>query len=177
MKPPRALEFSAGASEKNSTISQTTTPRVAEVTTACENSARVAEVTTTHETSASIAAWQNETFGPATTTKSRVQHSRERILDAIGLALYCDLSVTRPNLSRAIRATEELAELISLLVTNDTDPSACLEVADVQIVLAGIPAWHDQEQSSLVNEKMAINRARRWNRTGDGHGQHVKEKP
>lgn len=138
---------------------------------------RVAEVLTTHETSASIAAWQNETFGPATTTQSRVQHSREMVLQAIGLALYCDLSVVRPNLSRAIRATEELAELISLLVTDDTDPNACLEVADVQIVLAGIPAWHNQEQSSLVNDKMAVNRARRWNRTGDGHDQHVKEKP
>jgi len=43
------------------------------------------------------------------------------------------------------------------------------------LVLAGIPAWHRQEQRDLVDAKMAINRARRWNLTGDGHGQHVGE--
>jgi hypothetical protein len=137
--------------------------------------ARVSELMAGRETSASIAAWQNETFGPATTTQDRVQRSREVTLKAIGAALYCDLSVPRPNLSRAIRAVEELAELIDLLVTDDTDPRGGAEVADVQIVLAGIPAWHRQEQRDLVDAKMAINRARRWNLTGDGHGQHVGE--
>jgi hypothetical protein len=132
---------------------------------------------TKHETSASIAAWQNETFGPATTTRDRVQHSREAMINAIGAAAYRDLSIPRPNLSRAIRAVEELAELISALVYDDSDPKACMEVADVQIVLAGIPAWHGQEQGDLVDHKMALNRARHWNRTGDGHGQHIKEKP
>jgi len=132
---------------------------------------------TKHETSASIAAWQNETFGPATTTRDRVQRSREAMTNAIAAALYCDLSIPRPNLSRAIRAVEELAELISALVDDDSDPKDCMEVADVQIVLAGIPAWHGQEQGDLVDHKMALNRARHWNRTGDGHGQHIKEKP
>jgi hypothetical protein len=137
--------------------------------------ARVSELMAERETSASIAAWQNETFGPATTTLDRVRRSREVLLKAIGAALYCDLSIPRPNLSRAIRAAEELAELIDLLVTDDTDPRGGAEVADVQIVLAGIPAWHRQEQRDLVDAKMAINRARRWNLTGDGHGQHVGE--
>ena len=138
--------------------------------------AYVANITKS-ENSASIATWQNETFGPATTTRDRVQHSREAMTNAIGAAFYCDLSIPRPNLSRAVRAVEELAELISALVYDDSDPKACMEVAAVQIVLAGIPAWHGQEQGDLVDHKMALNRARHWNRTGDGHGQHVKEKP
>lgn len=129
------------------------------------------------ETTASIAAWQNETFGPATTTWERIDRSDEKMRGAMWRAKTADLSIPRPNLSRAIRAAEELAELIETLVENDNDPHACTEVADVQIVLAGIPAVHGQEQSDLVDAKMAVNRARRWTTTGDGHGQHVKEEP
>jgi hypothetical protein len=143
---------------------------------AASERARIAVREMAIETSASIAAWQNETFGPASTTWARCFGSSEVMRMAMERAMNADLSVPRPNLSRAVRAAEELAELIDLLVTDDTDPRGGAEVADVQIVLAGIPAWHGQEQRDLVDAKMTVNRARHWSLTGDGHGQHVKEK-
>lgn len=127
---------------------------------------------TPRETSATIAQWQNETFGPATTTWERVDRSDGLMRGALWNAKCADLTVPRPNLSRAIRAVEELAEMIELLVLDDADPRAVTEVADVHIVIAGIIAAHGKEQAEIVDAKMAVNRARRWNLTGDGHGQH-----
>jgi hypothetical protein len=127
------------------------------------------------ETSATIAAWQTATFGLATTRRDRLYRSWEAMDEAWAAVRDMDWNIRRPNLSRAIRAAEELAELISRLVADDADPRACTEVADVQIVLAGIPAAHGQEQRDLVNAKMITNRARSWELTGDGHGQHVEE--
>lgn len=130
------------------------------------------------ETSASIAAWQDETFGPATTTWDRINRSDEKMRGAMWSAkceLNDDMDTPRPNLSRAIRAAEELAELIELLVINDADPRAPREVADIDIVLRGIDAAHGVERAEQVDAKMAINRARKWQLTGDGHGQHVEE--
>jgi hypothetical protein len=127
------------------------------------------------ETSAAIAAWQTETFGLATTREDRLYRSWEAMDEAWAAVRDMDWNIRRPNLSHAIRAAEELSELISRLVADDADPRACTEVADVQIVLAGIPAAHGQEQRDLVNAKMIINRARSWKLTGDGHGQHMEE--
>jgi hypothetical protein len=130
-----------------------------------------------HETSASIAQWQNETFGPAETTWERVDRSDRRIGEAFG-AIHHDIGTDlsgRPNLSRAVRAAEELAELIELLVKDDNDPKATEECADIDIVLRGIDAVHGVERADEVDRKMAKNRARRWATTGDGHGQHVKD--
>lgn len=132
------------------------------------------------ETTASIAQWQNETFGPATTTWERVDRGDEAMRGAMWhakTAIVDEPAVPRPNLSRAIRAAEELAELIEALIIDDNDPRAGTEVADVQIVLAGIPGALGLEQADLVDAKMAVNRARRWSTAGDGHGQHVKEEP
>ena len=130
------------------------------------------------ETTQSIAQWQNETFGPARIDPNRIARSWRRIDMAMHGALRaanCEPNNPRHKLSRAIRAAEELAELIELLVENDDDPKACSEVADIAIVLAGIPAVHGHKQSDDIDAKMAINRARKWAMTGDGHGQHVKE--
>lgn len=130
------------------------------------------------ETTASIARWQNETFGPATTTWERIDRSDGLLRGAMWDAkrvVADNPDMARPNLSRAIRAAEELAELIELLVVDDSDPRACSEVADIRIVLSGIPAAHGHEASDDDDAKMAINRARTWSTTGDGHGQHVKE--
>jgi hypothetical protein len=126
------------------------------------------------ETSASIAAWQNETFGPATTTRERVDRSDEVMRNAMSDARHANLYTPRPNLSRAIRAAEELAELIELLVADDNAAKAPEEVADIDIVLRGIDAAHGVERATMVDGKMAKNRARSWKLTGDGHGQHVE---
>lgn len=129
------------------------------------------------ETSASIAQWQNETFGAAETTLARLDRSAHALSRAIDSVCNIDWRSTgpRPNLSRALRAAEELAELIELLVADDSDPKAPREVADIDIVLRGIDAYHGVERSDQVDAKMAINRARKWKLTGDGHGQHVKD--
>lgn len=137
-----------------------------------DRGALAAEARVPRETSASIAQWQNETFGPATTDIKRVERTWLKSSDAFGLVYRSDLSIPRPNLSRAIRAAEELAELIELLVVNDADPKAPREVADIDIVLRGIDAAFVFERAQAVDEKMQINRARTWDATGDGHGQH-----
>lgn len=129
------------------------------------------------ETTKTIAEWQSETFGVARTDVRRLMETRHIVYRALDKLLDVDLSTPRPNLSRAIRAAEELAELIEWLIKDDNAEKGPWEVADIQIVLAGIVAAHGKEQQDLVDEKMAINRARRWNVTGDGHGQHVKDEP
>jgi len=129
------------------------------------------------ETSASISAWQDETFGPATTTYDRVVRSCRVMRVALLRIRHADLTIPRPNLSRAIRAAEELAELITLLVNDDADPKAPEECADVDIVLRGIDRFHGVERASTVDAKMAKNRARTWQVSGDGHGQHVEGEP
>jgi len=129
------------------------------------------------ENSASISAWQDETFGPATTTWERIDRSDAAMRGAMWRAKQPDLTIPRPNLSRAIRAAEELAELITLLVANDADPKAPEECADVDIVLRGIDRFHGVERAAAVDAKMAKNRARTWTVTGDGHGQHVEHEP
>lgn len=129
-----------------------------------------------HETSASIAAWQTETFGPAHVTPARVIRVREAIWSSMVEALRAASdSRPRPNLSRAIRAAEELAELIEMLAARDDDPLAPVEVADVRIVLEGITASHGIDGQDAVDAKMAINRRRSWSTAGDGNGQHVEE--
>lgn len=128
------------------------------------------------ETSASIADWQQETFGQVTDcTAERLAHSERKIYLALwnaDAALAYDRK--RPNLSRALRALEEMAELIQMLADNDNDPRAPGECADVDIVLRGIEAAHGSEHGILVQRKMAINRGREWTAAGDGHGQHRK---
>lgn len=136
---------------------------------------RIAELMPGRETSASISAWQNETFGPATTTLERLKRSADKMVAAMFRASHrIKPNSPTPNLSRAIRAAEELAELIELLVTDDNATKAPEEVADIDIVLRGIDAAHGVERAATVDAKMAKNRARVWKLTGDGHGQHVE---
>lgn len=119
------------------------------------------------ENSDTIAHWAEETFGPATA------------------------------LSTAIRALDELRELISLLgqiserrdrigkynakaiTPEDIANLVMSEVADVRIVLARIQTFFPGAPSAekAEDEKMKINRARRWAIDGNGHGQHIEEKP
>lgn len=98
------------------------------------------------ETQQTISDWANATFGVPTTDAS------------IGW-----------------RANGELNELINALRDDDANPKAVEEAADVIIVLMrlfqrrGVQFWDE------VEKKMKVNRGRKWTRTGDGHGQHVKE--
>lgn len=100
----------------------------------------------TTETQATIAKWANTTFGePAT------------------------------NLSIAMRAQKEMSELIRKLEEDDWHQGAPEEAADVIIVLQRIFSRFDRSGTDEVDRKMRTNRARKWQLTGDGHGQHVKD--
>lgn len=74
----------------------------------------------------------------------------------------------------AARAMQELAELVQKLCVDENHPGAREELADVQIVLAQVATylgfvWED------VEDKMMVNRARRWSSSGDGVGQHIDD--
>lgn len=129
------------------------------------------------ETSASIARWRSDTFGPLRITQERFELSCALMRAAMDAVRDMDWhpGIERPNLTIALRAAEELAELIEMLVEDDAIPYACEEAADVSIVLDGILGAHGRELEDERAKKMAVNRARKWKMTGEGCGQHVKE--
>jgi len=83
------------------------------------------------------------------------------------------------NLSIAVRANEELAELMGELSKDDKSPKAAAEIADVFIILYRLCIRLDIDIFAEIDKKMAINRSRTWAKDGNGHGRHVKslEKP
>ena len=98
----------------------------------------------TRETQQSVTAWGEETFGPV---------SSPAVL------------VARAALE--MRELEEAAE--------QNDPKAVgQELADVLIILYRVATLHNLDINAIVDEKMRINRARRWVRKGDGTGRHVE---
>ncbi|HEU4727732.1 MAG TPA: hypothetical protein VFT22_07580 [Kofleriaceae bacterium] len=107
----------------------------------------IAEAEPTRETSASIAAWADETFGKP-----------------------------ESNMSIWQRAAKEFDELRLKLLADDNHPAAAEECADVCIVLDRLVHRLGKDMTQERDRKMSVNRARRWNLTGDGHGQHVEEK-
>ncbi len=95
------------------------------------------------ETQETIAEWGEVTFGPAANP-----------LDLVA------------------RAQQELAELAEAVQQNDRR-GAAMETADVMILLYRLAEDLDYDIGQSVQEKMAVNRARTWVRTGDGTGKHV----
>jgi hypothetical protein len=79
------------------------------------------------------------------------------------------------RLSIAKRANMEMVELLDRLALDDNDSSGAEEAADIVIVLQRLFESYGTTQQEEVNKKMAINRGRKWIRSGTGHGQHVKE--
>jgi len=80
-----------------------------------------------------------------------------------------------PNVMRtATRANEEMAELLTHLALNDVKKVG-EEIADVYIVLCGLAGRLAINIQHEINKKMAINRARKWTITDQGHGYHIKE--
>jgi NTP pyrophosphatase (non-canonical NTP hydrolase) len=83
----------------------------------------------------------------------------------------------RSNLGIAVRANEEMAELLRCLARDDNDSAARAEVADVVIVLCRLAERLGGTIVRDVDDKMEVNVRRIWTRRGDGHGQHVRDKP
>ncbi|MTI17364.1 DUF550 domain-containing protein [Rhodobacteraceae bacterium RKSG542] len=72
------------------------------------------------------------------------------------------------------RAREELAELEEAIVANESSREIVAEAADVMILLHRLADINGHDLSQAVDAKMAINRQRKWVRSGDGTGRHVK---
>jgi NTP pyrophosphatase (non-canonical NTP hydrolase) len=98
------------------------------------------------ETQQTISAWADETFGEAS--------SSVRV---------------------AVRANEEMAELLRALSVDDRHPKAAEELADVYIVLCRVGSRLGVDILEEVDRKMQINRAREWRKDGSGHGYHVRK--
>lgn len=96
------------------------------------------------ETSKTVCEWGTRTFG-----------------DAKSLVSY------------AVRAKEELNELISALEEPQSTDEILLEVADVTILMHRIAGTLGSELSDVVNTKMLKNRRRKWISKGDGTGSHL----
>jgi NTP pyrophosphatase (non-canonical NTP hydrolase) len=96
------------------------------------------------ETSASIAAWADETFGPAK-----------------------DLSVLID------RAQQEFAELTAAVAAGENNDIAA-EAADIVILLHRLAHLSGADLTAAVDAKMSINRSRQWVRAGNGVGRHIK---
>lgn len=99
------------------------------------------------ETQETVCAFADDTFGPATS-----------------------------NMRVAARANEEMAELIRALSTDDNNPKAAEEVADVVIILYRLMRNLGTDMHAEIDRKMAINRKREWRRDATGHGYHVRDK-
>lgn len=98
------------------------------------------------ENQTSISAWADRTFGSAGS-----------------------------NISVAARANKEMAELITKLANDDGDPAAIEECADIVIVLMRLADRNGRSLALAIDQKMTVNRSRKWRLDGHGHGQHVPE--
>lgn len=96
------------------------------------------------ETQQSISAWADEAFGPISS-----------------------------NIRAAVRANEEMAELLKALAQDDESLMASDEIADIVIVLSRLATSLGVDVGQAVESKMKINRARTWAKDGTGHGYHV----
>jgi NTP pyrophosphatase (non-canonical NTP hydrolase) len=96
------------------------------------------------ETSATIARWAESTFGPV--------DSLDRLLT---------------------RAQQEIAELRDALARDASPAEIAHEAADITIFLHRLVALVGHDLGTAVDEKMSINRQRRWQLSGDGVGQHI----
>ncbi len=75
-----------------------------------------------------------------------------------------------------VRANMEMAEL--LREAQGSDPFViALEAADVLILLYRVVEACKFDLHRMVDEKMKINRKRKWIKAGDGTGYHTREQP
>lgn len=79
------------------------------------------------------------------------------------------------NFSTAARANQEMAELLKALAIHDKNSNAGEEIADIIIILWRLANDLNVNVQELIDQKMAKNRARKWQCDGSGHGYHVKE--
>lgn len=113
----------------------------------CAHCNGTGQIPAIHEDQVSISKWAEDTFG-----------------------------ASGSNMRVAVRANEEMAELLRALSSDDNNPKAIEEAADVIIVLQRVFTRMGADLQAEVDRKMAINRARQWNLDATGHGYHVRAK-
>lgn len=77
------------------------------------------------------------------------------------------------NMPIAVRANQEMAELLKELALNDDSNEAVEEIADIVIVLYRLAEYHHRNLGDAIDAKMAINRTRKWSLDAAGQGYHV----
>src|SRR5262245_54112167 len=77
------------------------------------------------------------------------------------------------NVRVAVRANEEMAELLRALTVDEKHPKAAEEVADI-FVLYRVATRLGVDINAEIERKMAINCKREWKLDGSGHGYHVR---
>jgi NTP pyrophosphatase (non-canonical NTP hydrolase) len=100
------------------------------------------------ETQSSICQWAEETFGPITLLVS-FDRFKEEFIEAEDFIKYG----VRPTLTEHNNKIKD-------------------ELADMLITLYRVAECAKVDLNSAVNDKMKINRNRKWKRYGDGTGQH-----
>ncbi len=95
------------------------------------------------ETQKTVTRWAEETFGPVQDQAVLVR-----------------------------RAMDEMAELLGATMAGDK-PEIGKETADIAILLYRLLDLNGLDLTQEVTSKMAENRARRWQRKGDGTGKHI----
>ena len=103
------------------------------------------------ESQRSIADWADFTFGPCSKRIHAVRRARQEMNEFI--ALHTDMIDELPVSDR---------QLVD-------------EAADVVITLFRLAHVLKADLMSRVDTKMVINRQRRWQSDGTGHGQHIKD--
>lgn len=83
---------------------------------------------------------------------------------------------TGTNLRVAIRANEEMAELLRELSVDDNSPKAVTEIADILIVLYRLADRMGYDLHDVIDAKMQVNRKREWKLDKTGCGKHVRDK-
>lgn len=78
------------------------------------------------------------------------------------------------NARVAVRANEEMAELLRAVTDGTGDSKIREECADVVIVLCRLCERYGGDLFEEVDAKMEINRGREWKLDGSGCGYHVK---
>jgi hypothetical protein len=86
------------------------------------------------------------------------------------------LPLAQSNVAIGAHANKRMAELISLLTTNDKHPNAIEKSAAVVNILEHLLDELGCEPWAVVEAKMAVNRKRVWRKQGDGTAYHVREK-
>lgn len=120
------------------------------------------------ETQETINEWAEKTFGEIDARGAFLRCADEfaELAHALGL------DAVATALAQSTRAQRDIA-LLSLSAVDES--RSRIECADVLITLYRVMHVLDGQLHLWVDDKMAINRSRKWKMVGPGIGQHVKD--